>query len=144
MLHSICLVKSVHQITSILTNLSRDFDILFYYCEVLVEFLMFFRQNLEAGSHSLVQGIIIVRWWLSDPLKLLLLQLRKIVTPAVGFLSEQSSNQGHHQRGTCGSHAERYEFNKMTYFTYDLFPFTDLYILGQCCEPPQEDPGVWC
>lgn len=79
-------------------HLCRDFDVFLKHCKILVELLMLSRQHFNASCHRLVEGIIVVGGRLPDALKLLLLQLPEVVTPAVGFLFEQSPDQRHNQR----------------------------------------------
>lgn len=72
--------------------LSWDLDILFQHGKVFVEILMVLRQNLDARSHGLIQGVVVVRGRLPDALELLLLQLAKVIKPTVGFLFQQSTD----------------------------------------------------
>lgn len=79
-------------------HLCRNFDVFLKHCKILVELLMLRRQHFNASRHCLVEGIIVVGGRLPDALKLLLLQLPEVVTPAIGFLFEQSPDQRHNQR----------------------------------------------
>lgn len=57
------------------TNLSWNFDVLLKHSQILVKLLMFLRQHLNARSHGLVQGVVIIGGGLTYSLKLLLLKL---------------------------------------------------------------------
>lgn len=72
--------------------LSWDLDVLFQHSKVFVEILMVLRQNLDACSHGLIQGVVVIWGRLPDALKLLLLQLVEVIRPTVGFLFQQSTD----------------------------------------------------
>lgn len=101
--------------------LCRDFDVFLKHCKILVELLMVFRQHLNASRHRLVEGIIVVRRRLPDALELLLLQLPEVVTPTVGFLFEQSPNQGHNQRGAWEGAKRGNYFNCVVIYVVKLY-----------------------
>lgn len=101
--------------------LCRDFDVFLKHCKILVELLMIFRQHFNASRHRLVEGIIVVRRRLPDALELLLLQLPEVVTPTVGFLFEQSPNQGHNQRGAWEGAKRGNYFNRVVIYVGKLY-----------------------
>lgn len=71
------------------SDLGRYFDVLLQHGEVNVQLPVFLRQDLDAGSHGLVKGIVVIRRRLTDTLELLLLERVQVVGPAVRELPQQ-------------------------------------------------------